>query len=62
MVKADRTAYKVFVVGDKGSISLSRVVPDLLEHAITNIQTPLNYPTGIYLNYVSCINCFPCIR
>jgi F-type H+-transporting ATPase subunit gamma len=46
MVKADRSAYKVFVVGDKGSLALSRALPDLLEFGITNVQTPLNFPTG----------------
>lgn len=30
MVKADRSAYKLFVVGDKGSIALSRPMPDLM--------------------------------
>jgi F-type H+-transporting ATPase subunit gamma len=47
MVKAaDRSAYKIFVVGDKGSIALSRPFPDLMDHAITNITTPLNFPTA----------------
>lgn len=30
LVKADRNAYKVFVIGDKGSIALSRPLPDLM--------------------------------
>jgi len=30
MVKADRSAYKIFVVGDKGSVALSRTVGDLV--------------------------------
>lgn len=46
MVKADRNAYKIFVIGDKGSIALSRPFPDILERAITNITTPLNFPTA----------------
>ena len=50
MVKADRSAYKVFVVGDKGSVALARPMPDLLEHAITHVQTPLNFPTGNWHN------------
>ncbi len=37
MVKADRSAYKIFSVGDKGSIPLSRIMPDLIENAITNV-------------------------
>lgn len=48
MVKADRNAYKVFVVGDKGSVALSRPMADILEHAITNVVTPMNFPTGIH--------------
>ena len=46
VVKADRNAYKIFVVGDKGSIALSRPFPDIMENAITNITTPLNFPTA----------------
>ena len=46
MVKTDRNAYKVFVIGDKGSVALSRPLPDILEHAITHITTPLNFPTA----------------
>lgn len=47
MIKGgDRNAYKIFVVGDKGSIALSRPFPDLMENAITNITTPLNFPTA----------------
>ena len=46
MVKEDRSAYKVFVIGDKGSIALSRPLPDLMEYAITNVTTPMNFPTA----------------
>ena len=46
MVKADRSAYKVFVVGDKGSIALSRPLPDIMEYAVTNVTTPMNFPTA----------------
>jgi F-type H+-transporting ATPase subunit gamma len=49
MVKADRNAYKLFVVGDKGSVALSRTMSDILDSAITNINTPMNFPTGLYL-------------
>lgn len=48
MVKADRSAYKLFVVGDKGSVALSRSMSDILDSAITNINTPINFPTGLY--------------
>lgn len=30
LAKADRNAYKIFVVGDKGSIALSRGFPDIM--------------------------------
>lgn len=46
MVKEDRNAYKIFVVGDKGSVALSRPMADLLDSAVTNVSTPLNFPTG----------------
>lgn len=46
MVKEDRSAYKIFVVGDKGSVALSRPMPDLMDSAITNVITPMNFPTG----------------
>lgn len=46
MVKADRNAYKIFVVGDKGSVALSRPMADVMESAITHTNTPMNFPTG----------------
>ena len=46
MAKIDRSAYKLFVVGDKGSVALSRPLADLLDSAVTNIQPPVNFPTG----------------
>jgi F-type H+-transporting ATPase subunit gamma len=49
MVKADRSAYKIFVVGDKGSVALSRPMGDILESAITHPSTPMNFPTGTFL-------------
>jgi F-type H+-transporting ATPase subunit gamma len=46
MVKADRSAYKIFVVGDKGAVALCRPMADLLAFAITHTATPLNFPTA----------------
>jgi F-type H+-transporting ATPase subunit gamma len=46
MVKADRSLYKIFVVGDKGSVALARPMGDILDSAITHVQTPMNFPTG----------------
>ena len=51
MVKNDRASFKIFCVGDKGSVALSRPMPDLMEFAITHPITPLNFPTGIYFIY-----------
>ena len=49
MVKTDRPSYKIFCVGDKGATALSRPMPDLMENAITNLGTPINFPTGILI-------------
>jgi len=46
MVKEDRGAYKIFVIGDKGSLALTRTMPDLIENTITNLITPMNFPTA----------------
>jgi len=46
IVKADRSAYKIFSVGDKGSVALSRTMSDIMENSITNLITPMNFPTG----------------
>lgn len=59
MVKADRAAYKLFVVGDKGSVALSRPMADILDTAITHVQTPMNFPTGKPSYYFSCLYCLP---
>jgi len=48
MVKEDRSAYKIFTVGDKGSVALSRPMADILDSAITHMITPMNFPTGTY--------------
>lgn len=46
MVKENRSGYRVFVVGDKGSIALTRPLPDIMDSAVTNVTTPMNFPTG----------------
>jgi F-type H+-transporting ATPase subunit gamma len=46
MVKADRNAYRIFVLGDKGSVALCRPMADIMSSAITNVGLPLNFPTG----------------
>ena len=46
MVLPDRSSYKVFVVGDKGSVALARPLPDVMEYAVTNVTNPMNFPTA----------------
>ena len=46
MVKADRNAYQIFSVGDKGSVALSRSMSDIMDNAITHVNAPMNFPTG----------------
>lgn len=46
MVKQDRSAYKIFCIGDKGSVALSRSMADILDSSITHVNTPLNFPTS----------------
>ncbi len=48
MARADRSLYRIFVVGDKGTVALSRSFGDLLHSAITHVITPMNFPTGIF--------------
>lgn len=48
MVKAEPNSYKIFVVGDKGSVALSRPMADIMESSITHVSNPMNFPTGKY--------------
>jgi hypothetical protein len=48
-VKNDHDAYKLFVVGDKGSLALVRICPELVHTSITNLLTPINFPTGKFI-------------
>jgi hypothetical protein len=59
MVKENRSGYKIFVIGDKGSIALARPLPDLMENAATNITNPMNFPTGKPHKYLSCRSWIP---
>lgn len=31
-------------------MALSRYLPDIMENAITHVQTPMNFPTGTFIN------------
>ena len=46
MVKAEPDAYKLFVIGDKGSLALTRIFPELVNTSITNLVSPINFPTA----------------
>ena len=41
---ADRTGFKIVVIGEKGTAALARPMPDLLYQSINEIQSPLNFP------------------
>lgn len=45
-VKDNRGAYKLAVVGDKGTLGLVRPFPDLIAASINQIATPINFPTA----------------
>ena len=45
-VKNNRSEYKIFPIGDKGSVALARPMPDLMDGALTHMTTPINFPTG----------------
>ena len=62
MVKNNREAYKIFVIGDKGSISLSRPFPDIMEFAATNVATPINFPTAAAIGHQILTNAKDCER
>jgi len=62
MVKHDRNAYKVFCIGDKGSVALSRSMTDIFESSITNVTTPLNFPTAASIAHQVFVNSKDCDR
>lgn len=41
----NRQNYKIFSIGDKGSVGFIRPFPDILRTSITKVGTPYNYPT-----------------
>lgn len=44
IVHPDRSAYKIVVIGEKGTAALARPMPDLLYQSINEIQSPINFP------------------
>lgn len=42
---ANRNTYTIFSIGEKGTSALLRPYPDLVKHSISEVNTPLNYPT-----------------
>ena len=41
-----REKYAIFAIGEKGTLALTRPFPDILYRSITNITTPVTYPTA----------------
>jgi ATP synthase F1 gamma subunit len=41
----NRSKHKIFSIGDKGTVGLTRPFPDILRTSITKVGTPYNYPT-----------------
>ena len=46
IVKPDRSAFKLFIVGEKGQMALIRPFPDLIKNAVTQVFTPINFPVA----------------
>lgn len=44
IVAPDRSAFKILVLGEKGTAALARPMPDLLFQSVNEIQSPLNFP------------------
>jgi F-type H+-transporting ATPase subunit gamma len=42
---ANRNTYSIFAIGEKGTSALLRPFPDLVKNSISEVNTPLNYPT-----------------
>jgi F-type H+-transporting ATPase subunit gamma len=41
----NRSIYNIFTIGEKGTAALLRPFPDLVKGSISDVATPLNYPT-----------------
>lgn len=41
----NRSIYSIFSIGEKGTSALLRPFPDLVKNSISEVNTPLNYPT-----------------
>lgn len=47
--KRDRSKLNILSIGDKGTVSMQRRLGDILRVAISEVQTPYNYPTAMAL-------------
>ncbi|KAM3138545.1 hypothetical protein pb186bvf_009297 [Paramecium bursaria] len=45
-IRANRSAFKLFLVGEKAYNAMIRPFPDLLTQSISQIATPINFPTA----------------
>ena len=48
----DRSKVNIFSIGDKGTVAFQRPMADLLRCAVSEIQTPYNYPTAMALSEI----------
>mgnify|MGYP000844134583 CR=1 FL=1 len=47
--RPNRSKCSIFSIGDKGTIAITRPMPDLLKVGVSEISTPYNYPTVMAL-------------
>lgn len=49
MIGANRSKVDIFSVGEKGTVGMTRPFPDLLRSSISQVVTPISYPTVMSL-------------
>ena len=42
---ANKSIYSIFTIGEKGTSALVRPFPDLVKYSLSEVNTPLNFPT-----------------
>lgn len=43
IIGEEREKFRIFSIGDKGTAGLTRPYPDLVENAVTELSTPMNF-------------------
>eukprot|EP01017_Pseudomicrothorax_dubius_P019967 TRINITY_DN2197_c0_g1_i1.p1 TRINITY_DN2197_c0_g1~~TRINITY_DN2197_c0_g1_i1.p1 ORF type:complete len:314 (-),score=86.76 TRINITY_DN2197_c0_g1_i1:187-1128(-) len=62
LILPNRDAFKVFVLGEKGTSALMRPVPDLLVHSASDLVRPINFPTAASIAHLISTNAEDCDR